>query len=633
METPGYLAKIRAIFPHKTEAEVELLCSSSRNLQIRTGLDAHEHRKRGMQKLFPARVWHNWRDERMRSVQECISGRIQELAWMGSSMSNKTGDLADTALSLWWTKPEMTTIFIASPYEKATEEGVWAEVVMQFEEAKRHNPTLPGKHRLSDNSIILYDRNPKSVIKVATVDKIGKLVGKKSRDSSQGLLVVIVDELPAFEESAYRKFLSVTKNLWSVGNLLIITTGNFAHQADGFGIFCEPSEEDIAGGYDAFDPDRHFRWRTKRGGLCLRFDGLRSPNVLAGRDIYPFVTTNAYIAKMASQPGGLASPDGMRFVRSAPVTSMDEFTITTGERIKAGGALDPFTWTGDPIQKGCYIDPGFGGDDCVAQKFLLGWEQLKEGGRRQVVALWEEPHYIPVRLGLKDIEGKPIPVEDQIVDGAKLVCRKFQIPENHVAFDGSMRASIVQKFATRWSLKVKAIDSGGSPSDKRINAAEQTTWKQKVDRLLSEMWFSTASLIDSFQLKGLDLSPRAQEQLKTRRWKWSGGRGKGSKSVETKAEYKEGLREQGKPVRSPGEADCVVGCVQMARTMGLTLDGIAVNGGAADLLKQLLQERENRRNVQHIPGLPGKDELPHGRLHAMKRTGSQPHGRLHRQIS
>lgn len=629
MSAPGYMPALRGLFPQKTEAEIELLCSSSRQMQIRTGLDAHEHRKRGMSLLFPSRVWHEWRDQRMKSIQECISTRTKELAWVGSSNSNKTADMADSAIALWLTKPEMTSIYIASPYEKATEDGVWAELIMQFDEAKRNNPSLPGKHRLSDNSIILYDRNPRSFIKVTTVDQVGKLVGKKSRDFQQGLLVIYIDEFPAFQETAARKFLSVTKNLWSVPNLLIVAAGNFAWTGDGLGIFCDPDEEDIPGGYDGFDPDRHFRWRTKRGGICLRFDGLQSPNVKAGRDIYPFLTTNEYIMRLASQPGGLESPDAMRYIRSAPCTNLDLYTITNGERIRAGGALDPFTWTSDPIVKIAFIDPGWGGDDCLVQKFMLGWEQLREGGRRQVLALWEEPYIVPIKMGRKGLDGKPIPVEDQIVEGCKEHCRAKGVPETHIAFDGSMRAGIVQKFGANWSLKIQAVDSSGPPSDRKVNAGDNATWKDSVDRLLSELWFATASLIDSFQLKNLQLSTRGIEQLKARRWK---PQGKHKKRVETKEEYKIEMKNQGKTVRSPGEADCIVGGVGIARRLGLTLEGVAINGGSMALLKEMLQERELHKRRQAVPGLADKDELPRGRLHAMKRQSSTNNGRLHRQV-
>jgi hypothetical protein len=636
-----YLNRLRPAFPHKTEAELELVLSASRQLQKETGLTAHEHRKRGMLKLFPSRVWHEWREQRIASVQECLEGRIQELMWMGSSNSNKTGDLADIALTLWWTKPEMTSIYVASPYERATEKGVWVEILEQFEEAKLHNPALPGRIKRSENSIVQYERNPRSFIEVVTTDNIGKLVGKKSKDASQGLLVFILDELPAFTPTASRALLAVMANLISVQNLIVIGAGNFANPWDAFGAFCDPSEADIPGGYDGFDPDTHFRWKTKRGGLCLRFDGLQSPNVKLGRDAYPFLTTIAYINKLASRPGGLKSAESMRFVRSAPVTALDEFTVTNGERIRAGGSYDPYEWTGDPVTSGAYVDPGFGGDDCVLQKFKLGYIKIPDG-RRQVIALWEPPFYIPVQIGLLDAAGTAVPVERQIVAGVRRHCEERHIPPAHVGFDGSMRASIVQEFA-KWSLQVHAIDSNGAATDRQVNAAEvhdakpgeqpvAVKWKEKVDRLLSEFWFAASSLIDSFQLRGLELSPKAAKQLTTRRWSWSGAR---KRKVETKPEYKENLKAAGALVESPNEADAVVGCVEMARRLGLALAGLAPGGGSLDLVLSIIRDRAMAKNVDLAKraakvGLVGTG-LPSGSLHAIKPTSPLPSGRLNRR--
>lgn len=612
-----YIARLRQVFPDRNEVQLELMLSASRALREHTGLSAHEHRKRAMEKMFPSRVWHEWREQRIASVQECIENRIKELNWIGSSSSNKSADMADIALTLWWTKPEMTTIYITSPYEKATEEGVWAYVVEQFEEARASVPGLPGKRRLSDNSIILYDRNPRSFIKLATVDQVGKLVGKKAKSATEGLLVIIVDEFPAFSPTATRSFLSVMTNLRSNKNLLVITAGNFASTSDGLGTFCDPDERDIPGGYDAFDPDRHFRWRTKRGGLALRFDGLQSPNVKAGRDIYPFVTTIEYIQDIANSPGGLESPDAMRFVRSAPIVNLDEFGILNSERIDAGGAKSPYTWTSEPIKLIAFFDPGFGGDPCILQKFKLGYGMVNNE-RKQIFALWEPPHTIPIRVGAKKEDGTPYTPEEQITDAARDHCRSKGIPDEHVGYDGSLRASMVQAVATRWSTKVRPFDSNGEATDRKTSAGSTLKWKDVVDRYLSEMWFSVVSLIDSGQLKDLQLSPKAIVQFCQRRWSWAGGRGR-KKKVQRKDEYKDMLREQQKPAESPNEADAVVGGVQMARELGLIMDGVAIRGGAAKTILELMQEMELRRQMKFAHRPMGRPALPSGTLHAMKR--------------
>lgn len=629
-----YLNLLRPQFPHKTEPELELMLAGSRRLREMTGLDAAEHRKRGMQKLFPSRVWHDWRDQRMKSVQHCLEHRIQELMWIGSSNSNKSADMADIALSLWWTKPEMTSIYVASPYEEATETGVWSYILEQFDEAKDHNPSLPGRKKLSTNSIVHYERNPRSFIRVATVDQVGKLVGKKARDFTQGLLVIILDELPAFTQSASRALMRVMPNLLSVPNLLVIGAGNFANIWDALGGFCDPDERDVPNGYAGFDPDRHYRWRTKRGGLCLRFDGLQSPNVKAGRDIYPFLTTLAYIQKLAGAPGGLQSPEAMRFIRSAPMASLDEFTVTSGERIRAGGAYDQFEWTADSITRGAYVDPGWGGDPCVLQKFKLGWMKTPDA-RRQIVALWDEPHYIAIKVGVRDEHDRDKTINTQIVAEVRKICEQFQIKPENVGFDGSMRAGIVQAFSA-WSLRIIAIDSGGNATDRPVNSIEMhpakpgqpakpVLWKDRVDRLVTEFWFACASLIDSYQLRGLQHSPKAVRQLTTRRWEWQG---KSKKKIETKQEYKDNLKANGQVSESPNEADCVVGCIEIARRLGLALYGQAPGGGSVAMILQMIRERQVRQTILTLTGVAA---LPSGTLHAMKRPTSLPSGKLRRR--
>ena len=72
-----YLNKLRPHFANKCDAELELFLAASRPLQRASGLGAHEHRKRGMSRLWPERVWHEWREDLIQSVQYCLEHRIQ----------------------------------------------------------------------------------------------------------------------------------------------------------------------------------------------------------------------------------------------------------------------------------------------------------------------------------------------------------------------------------------------------------------------------------------------------------------------------------------------------------------------------------------------------------------------------
>lgn len=616
-----YLKKIAKTLPNESEVELELAASHSQGIAKSTGHTREFHRRRAMELLWPNRVWHEWREQRVASVEDCLRTRVKELMWIGSSNSNKTSDMADMALTMWLSKPELTSIYVTSPYETATELGLWANILEQFESAQALHPELRGKVRYSDSSIILFERNPRSFIRVATVDQIGKLVGKKSRDFTEGTLLILADELPAFSAMAGRNFLKTMPNLWSVPNMLLIGAGNFANVDDALGIFCDPDEKDIPNGYDGFNPDAHHRWKTKRGGLCLRFDGLQSPNAKAGEDRYPFVTTLSYIAKLAALPGGLQSPDAMRFIRSAPLTSLNEFTITSGERIRAGGAYDPFEWRSGERHRCAFCDPGFGGDNCVIQKLEFGWQALPDGTRRQVASLLGPPHIIPIRVGLMK-DGKEVPVEDQIVDGSKEHCRENGIPPNHFGYDGSLRAGIGAKFASRWSAQTIPIDSQGAATARRVDASSPKPWKEQVDRFISELWFAVSGVIDSYQLKRLDLSPKAVTQLCSRAWAWQG---KKKRSICTKAEYKEAMRAQGKNPESPGEADALVGAVEIARRLGFN----ASSGGIQGSLETILSMRQQNEVRSAMLAIKQSAGLKSGQLNSTHHRPPAQSGRLH----
>lgn len=614
-----YLSELRAAFPKESDVNLELKCSIKRDYRELTGRTATQHRTAAMKLMFPSRVWHEWREQRVQSVQDCLEGGIQELMWMGAASSGKTHDMADLLLTLYWQNPAYTTIYVTSPFDDATEKGLWSVIQEQFHEAKAAVPTLPGIIRKAQSSIVFNDKTPRSFIRKVSMDEVGKMKGKKAIDVHRGLIVLAVNELPDFPGTSAEAFLKVLWNLRSNQNLLIFADGNFTNIADAFGVMCAPDERDIPGGYHAFNADRHFRWRTQRGGLCLRFDGLRSPNVLAGADIYPFLTRIAFIADHAKAPGGLESPHAMREVRSAPVTTLDEFTVTNGERISAGGCYDAVQFTGEDVEKLAFCDAGLGGDACVIQKARMGWANTQP--RKQVLELWGPPHVIPVRVGTG------IPVEDQVALGMKEHFEAHGIPPENTGYDAALRPALAAKIAQLYSVRSQAIDSNGPPTERKVNAVQKMTWREKVDRLVSEFWFAMALLIDAGQLRGLQLSPKSVEQLCTRRWCRQGKRDR----LDTKIEYKALLRAMARPVESPNEADALAGCVELARRMGMVNQGsVAKGGGSVEMLLQMIREREGRKLKAEIMSGRNSPPLPRGRLHAITPPANYSRVRLHR---
>lgn len=633
-----YLDAIRRTLPDQTDLALELLCATDPRLQRLTGLSEHEHRMAALRLLFPSRTEHEWRVKAMRSYANAKARGKKEVMWLGSSNSNKTGSMADLLLELWWENPESTSIYITSPYEDATETGIWARIQEQFDEALANNPWLPGKIIPSKNSIVMYDRNPLSFIKVVTVDAVGKLVGKKSRNFLEGTMIIAGDEMPEFKNGG-KALLDVLKNIRSVPNFMLLGAGNFADINDLLGKLAEP---DIEGGYESLNVDQDQEWDTVRGGVALRFDGHLSPNLVAGKDYLPFVTTKAYLDDLAKSEGGTRTPGYYRYGRSFPMLDFNEFTVTNAVKVRAGGAYDKLEWSSEPQVVGAHCDPGFGGDPCIFTTWRFGWA-YEFGERLMAWELTEAPTTIPVEVGKTDDAGRDVIIDTQIAERCLEELNKRKIPHRHFSFDGSMRSGIVQAMMRVIGVTVVAIDAGG-PATKRILSAvkqfvdptqkEADATKKKVktardefSNFATEMHFAAASMIDSRQLRGLQLSREAVTQLCTRRWRWNGKR----REIEPKVSSEHGAREKGwgyklhSGGKSPNESDAIVGGIENARRLGFRLEGVAMGaGGIVDMLNAMNQRASASAFVEAGYRAP----LQPGHLHSIQ-ADNESHGRLH----
>lgn len=626
-----YLEKLRKAdaFAGKTDLEIELLLMVTPGVKKLTGSEPADHCLRAMSIAFPTRLMNPWRERLVRGFWRCKKEKRKEYMVLGASNSTKTSTIADLLLILWWACPEATSIYLASPYEEATETGLWARVLEQFQEAKDANPELPGKVKPSENKIILFEQNPLSFIRVVSIDQVGKLVGKKAKTFSVGMMLIAADELPEFKRNG-EALVKVMNNLISVPNMMLIGAGNFAQPSDGLGKFCTP---DMAGGYAALKVERDFEWYSTRGGLVYRFDGEQSPNVLGGDDsLFPFLPTLNYREQLAKQSGGFKSPEFFRYWHSFPLLIAEEFTVTNMAKLKAGKTFEEFKWTQAPLVIGSHCDPGFGGDAAVIQDWRMGWAMKEGGSNIQVFEAWGEPITIPIDVTLDKTP------EDQIVEYHRQHAERKGVPVENCSFDGSMRSSIVQAYGN-WSRKVVAIDYGGPATDRPSSSAaeagkkEPPKWNEKVANFVSELWFTAASLIQSGQLKGLNTESKAAEQLCKRRWRWTAGN---KKQIEPKAprslEDKQGRwgYKTHSGGQSPNEADALVGGIEVARRRGLKLDGLVLNlGGSSKLLLEMRREQEERRRWEAL--MNNKPVLPSGVLHGTNRNTTGGAGKLNRR--
>jgi hypothetical protein len=294
------------------------------------------------------------------------------------------------------------------------------------------------------------------------------------------------------------------------------------------------------------------------------------------------------------------------------VLGLDSKTILTMAGIRSGLALDDPEWTGDAIIKLGAHDPGFGGDPAVLQELRMGTALVN---KRPVPVIYAAgpPVTVPIRVKRGDtIET----VNRQLVEYSKTWAEQRGISARNFAFDGSMRAGIVQEFMRRWSVECVALDFGGPATDRPMSANSQKTWKEEATNFVTELWMAMQLLVDAGQARGFQNIDAAVRQFCNRQWRWAGKK----KQVETKDEYK-----RRNSNHSPNEADCMVIGLELARRRGFNMQGMRpIGGGARQALAEMAAARERQTLLSGL--MYGHGAPAPGRLHS---TGDAFAGRAH----
>jgi len=137
--------------------------------------------------------------------------------------------------------------------------------------------------------------------------------------------------------------------------------GNPSSYFDQHGRLSEPEN-----GWNSVTVDTE-RWKTKRGGICIHLDGLKAPNVLAGRKKYPGMIGQDDI-DLAARQYGENSPRFWQERRGFwPPEGLTK-TVLTEAMIEKFHARDTAIWVGEP-ELVASLDPAFEGGDRRVLRF------------------------------------------------------------------------------------------------------------------------------------------------------------------------------------------------------------------------------------------------------------------------
>ena len=564
-----------------------LQCFDADRKPSQGGLGRYGHFKNVVDILFnhsESKKRFDWNSYSIRMAQAMCEHDVLSVAGCGGS--GKT-DTASVFSIVWWlVDPANTMILVTSTSLKDSRRRSWGSVTDYL----RACPGLPykildatgqvrtvdhtGKEKFSDKCGFALIASEKKNEKEA----VGKLIGFHNKR-----IMLLADELPELPESILEAYFG---NITTNPCTKLIGLGNPASYFDAFGILSEPAE-----GWESVTMNDE-SWKTKRGYL-IRLDAASSPNILAGRTIYPYLTT---LEKYEQAIGNLGenSAQFLRMYRAWFSAAGSEDTVFSGSDVVKSGAMSKVKWKEKPTRLAA-LDPSFtqGGDrTCLA---FLDYGVSVDGVK---VLQVEKIVYLKDDTTKKD-SPRSYQIARMVVDHLAAEGVSIHNFSMDVTGAGAPLADIITQEAGRGLHRVQFA---GTATELPISPFDKTPSNKKYVNRVTEIWWSMKELMLNGQLRGV--TNEIAQELTSRRYEVIKG-----ETARMKLESKTDLRARGG--KSPDTADAIAICVDFVRTRknfssnakaGTGLLGPS-NGGAMSSWKRILgkygvQQKSNRALVR-----------------------------------
>lgn len=521
---------------------IELKCFRCDHKVEDGGLGAAGHFKRAALLIWGPHnkrkefIWHPWADKMLEAA--C---KWKYISVSGPGNCGKSDFHAIWSIINWMCDPMNTMVIVTSTTITASKMRIWGSIVDYFSAA----PYMPGK--LTEGLIRTIPADGKKVSNKAGISLVAGEASKdrETADKLDGChnkrVIMVGDEFPKLSQ-ALLGFATgnLSKNPW----FQFIGIGNPTSKYDPHGIISEPKE-----GWNSIT-ENDYEWETKLG-YAIRFDSHQSPNVLAGKTIYPFLPTNETIATSEDRNGADSLKHWSQCRGFWPPEGTDPECVYSEADLVDGGVTETHVdWSGGTISL-AVLDParGSGGDAYKAALALLGY--TKSG--RRVLLITKTTEFF-------DSKSNPDPIMFQIADQFVAFCREHGVQPENVGYDSTGAAGEIGQVITHkfQNAVLYAVDFNGKPSD-LPHGVEQKPCSELYDRKVTELWMVMKDYIRSGQIKGLttdiieDLLARKEVTGKL-------GQTGTKRSVESKRAMKKRIK------RSPDSGDCLALLCDLCRT-------------------------------------------------------------------
>lgn len=518
--------------------QIELACMTHNHLPKNGGLGMHGHLRNAMMELWPD-IYKGevqpgipkWRDEiELMTWAWCHHRRVSVI---GHASAAKTHTFGHIGAAMFIADAPNTILTLTSTHLPGLRRRLWADVVSAFATSRASHLFEPRHHDMTIRPT--GTKEDKYIVTGIATDRGQEAVEKIQGNHSRNHNLVIIDEAQGTPEAIFE----ATANLSTDPDFRIAKLANPTKKFSPFGTWCEPE-----GGWGKVDPETDLWWTTKRGGVCIRLDGARSPNIKHGRTIFPFLIRQDYVDSL-EKSFGRGSPRWWTFYRGwfAPDGALG--IVVPPSLLHRAEQLKVFNFKPRRIAA---LDPAFeGGDQC-----MLSFADYSPDFDMNLVS------QVPVKVVVKE-NGDPM---DYLIAMETIrLCKENGVESaDDLIIDTTGAGRSVAAFIDREWGKVQRCGFGGAPTDRPVKKGDNETCDQLFDRFVSELWWMVRVFLEENMVGGLtekfnqlreDLSAREYETAQDKKIR-----------VERKVEMKERLG------RSPDAGDSFAMLIELIRRRG-----------------------------------------------------------------
>lgn len=425
----------------------------------------------------------------------------------GCAGSTKSETLALWVLVSFLANPRHTLGIIMSTSIKEAKRRIWGSLV-DFIRAIPE-PGLPlqivdstGTIRYASPSFKSSDRSTIALVAAERKqerDAVGKLIGMHN-----DLVIVVADELseltPAVLEYAFPG-----GNLASNPDYQFVGLSNPVSYYDPFGILWKPKA-----GWMSINVEDTF-WETEFG-VGIHFDGMKSPNIAAGKTLYPFLPTAQKIEEAKRAEGGENSLRFWRMIRGFFAPMGQEDLIYAEQDIFKFKGDEPAVWGDQPLTRCAALDPGFtnGGDRTIAYLGTLG---LSKDGIKTL----NYDRFVELVEDVTSEEERSY----QIARKFKELCEAEGVLPRNAAVDATgAGAPFCDVVNVVWSREILRVKFGGKASDMPVSLTDPALGHERYFDRVTEIWYSGRELLRQGQLKGIP--PQMAHEMTVRKYGTTG---------------------------------------------------------------------------------------------------------------